>query len=135
MSAKEIKDELVKRWHDDPAAGLCVAIIDYMLSLPRHELRMLTFQTLSAAAKKDSMDDDFMRALTILVSSRFAALEAHALLVDDDRSEHELTSRELAEARATGHLVHPDTGELVSHFEFKVIPFFVPSARFLAEDP
>ena len=52
--------------------------------------------------------------------------------MDDDNSEHELSPVELAEARATGLLIHPETGESVPEFEAKVVPFFVPSARFLA---
>jgi hypothetical protein len=67
-----------------------------------------------------------------LVSSRVAALDARGLLVDDDHSEHELSADKLADARATGQLVHPETGELVPDFESRVIPFFVPSTRLLA---
>jgi len=134
MSAKEIKAELETRWRDDPIVRLCVAIVDYLASLPAEQLQMITFRTLSSGVGKDHIDDELMRALTILVSSRVAALDAHALFVDEDQLEHELTPEELAQARATGRLVHPETGELVSEFESKVIPFFVPSARFLSAD-
>jgi hypothetical protein len=132
MSVREIKADLEKRWKDDPVVRLCIAILDYMAALPADQLRMLTFRALISAVGKERLDDELMRAMTILVSSRIAALDARALLVDDDQSEHELNPQELAEARATGRLVHPETGELVSEFESKVIPFFVPSARFFA---
>jgi len=134
MSAREIRAELETRWKGDPIVRLCVAILDYMAALPADQLGMLTFRALVSAAGKERLDDELMRALTILVSSRIAALDARALLVDDDQSEHELDPQELAEARATGRLVHPETGELVPEFESKVIPFFVPSARFLAAE-
>ena len=134
MSATEIKAELEKRWRDDLIVRLCMALVDYIGSLPADQLKMLTFPTLSRAVGETRIDDELMRALTILVSSRIAALDARALLVDDDQSEHELDSEELAEARATGRLIHPETGEPVPEFESRVIPFFVPSARFFAGD-
>ena len=132
MSATEIKADLYTRWESDPILPLCLRIVDFVSSLPPDQRRMLTFRSFLEAVGKDRVDDDLMRALTILVSSRVTALDARGLLVDDDNSEHELSAEELAEARLTGQLVHPETGELVSEFEARVIPFFVPSARFLA---
>src|SRR5262249_16309329 len=99
---------------------------------PGDQLQMLTFRTFLEALGKDRIDDDLMRALTILVSSRVAALDARGLLVDEDQTEHELSARELADARASGELIHPETGVPVPEFEARVIPFFVPSARLRA---
>ena len=93
---------------------------------------MLTFRTLSNAAGKDHVDEELLRAITILVSSKIAALDAHALFVDDDQTEHELDAKEWAQVRRTGRLIHPETGVPVPEFEAKIVPFFVPSARFLA---
>lgn len=93
---------------------------------------MLTFRTFLEALGKEQIDEDLMRALTILVSSRIAALDAKALLVDDDETEHELSAAELAEARSSGQLVHPESGDLVPEFESRVIPFFVPTSRLRA---
>jgi len=132
MSAAEIKAELYSRWQDDPIVPLCVRIVDFVSSLPQDQLQMLTFRRFLEALGKERIDDDVMRALTILVSSRVAALDARGLLVDDDQTEHELSARELAEARASGQLVHPETGELVPEFESRVVPFFVPSSRLRA---
>lgn len=132
MGAADIKADLYSRWQDDPIVPLCVRIIDFISSLPPDQLQMLTFRTFLEALGKDRIDDDIMRALTILVSSRVAALDARGLLVDDDLTEHELSARELAEARASGELLHPETGEIVPEFENRVIPFFVPSGRFRA---
>jgi len=132
MSAKEIKAELHERWRGDSITSLCDRIIDYASSLPENQVRMLTFRSFGDAVGKDGVDDELLRALTILVSSRLAAFDARALLVDDDDSEHELSAKELEKARATGVLIHPETGEAVPDFESRVIPFFVPSARLRA---
>lgn len=133
MSAEEIKAELSDRWADDPPIiRLCLRLVDFVASLPEEHARMLTFRTLSRAAGKNQIDEELLRALTILVSSRVAALDAHALLVDEDGTENELEPVVLADARASGELIHPETGEPVPEFETKVIPFFVPSARLLA---
>jgi hypothetical protein len=132
MSAAQIKEELQKRWQGDPIVMLCVSIVDFVAALPPDQRRMLTFRTLSKAVGRDRVDDELMRALTILVSSRVAAFDAHAMLVDDDESEHEIDPTELAHARSTGELIHPETGRPVAEFETRVIPFFVPSARFSA---
>ena len=134
MSVSQIRAELQDRWHDDPAIELCLRIVGFVERLPSEQARMLTFRTLSQGVGIKSIDDSFMRALTILVSSRVAALDAHALLVDEDESEHEIAPEELAQARATGNLIHPETGVVVHDYESRVIPFFVPSAKFLAAD-
>jgi hypothetical protein len=63
-------------------------------------------------------------AITILVSSNVAALDAHAMLVDDDETEHEIAIEYLNLARATGEFIHPETGEPIEDFESKVFPFF-----------
>ena len=125
----KIKGELRKSWQNDPIVPLCIRIVEFVCSVPEHQLGRLTFASFLEPLHKNRIDDELMRALTILVSSRVAALDARALLVNDDQSQYELSVEELAEARAAGQLVHPQTGELVPEFEARVIPFFVPSAR------
>lgn len=132
MSAAQIRSELRNRWDGDPILQLCLKLVDYVDALPTDQRRMLTFRTLLNAVDKRGVDDEFMRALTILVSSRVSALDAHALLVDEDETEHEIDPVELERARATGTLLHPETGVLVQNFEGHVIPFFVPSKYFSA---
>jgi hypothetical protein len=130
MSAAQIKDELQQRWRDDPIVPLCMSIVDFVAALPSDQREMLTFRTFSQALGKNEIDDELMRALTILVSSRIAALDARALLVDEDESEHEIPPDDLSHARETGELIHPETGLPVVEYEARVIPFFVPTRRF-----
>lgn len=134
MSATKIKAELSNYWASDPVVPLCMKILDFVARLPEDQSQMLTFRTLSEGVGRRMIDDEFMRALAILVSSNVAALDTHALLVDDDETEHEIDPDELGRARETGRLVHPMTGDLVADFESRVIPFFAPSAKLLSTD-
>ncbi|WP_245261404.1 hypothetical protein [Mesorhizobium sp. L103C131B0] len=108
-------------------------ILDFVENTPANELHFLTFKTLCRAAGRETVDVDLMAAINILAGSRLGLLDAHALLVDDDQTEHELTAAEFAEARATGELTHPETGEPVPDYEEHLIPFFSPSERLMAE--
>ena len=125
----KIRAELRKDWQNDPIVPLCIRILEFVCSVPEDQLGRLTFGSFLEPLHKDRIDDELMRALTILVSSRVAALDARVLLLNNDQSQHELSVEELAEARATGQLVHPQTGEMVPELEGRMIPFFVPSAR------
>ncbi|MBP2489128.1 hypothetical protein JOH50_004855 [Rhizobium leguminosarum] len=127
MTLNEIREEYRKIWGDLPVGPLCLGIIDFVASTPPEELHFLTFKTLSTAVGKDGPDYDVLAAVTILTSSRLAIFDAHAMLVDDDETEHELTPEEFAEAKRTGTLIHPETGSPVADFESHVVPFFAPT--------
>ncbi|MCC0035324.1 MAG: hypothetical protein H6887_08705 [Hoeflea sp.] len=130
MSAEDIRNELKERWSASPAFTLCLQIVDFVEQLPADQARMLTFKTITNAIGRNKIDDELLVALNILASTRIAALDAHAMLIDDDREEHEIEPEALAKAQMSGSLVHPETGEPVPDYEEKVFPFFVPTDRF-----
>jgi hypothetical protein len=134
MSVDKIKEELKTRWGDEPTVAICFAIIDFMTKVPPDQLQMLTFASLKSAANKDEIDSELLKAITILASSKVAALDAHAMLVDDDEREHEISIEYLSTARASGEFIHPETGRVVEDFESKIFPFFVPSANFTSAE-
>ena len=131
MTLASIKEEILQRWANVPAAPLCVRIIDYIAGLPQSNRQMLTYRTLLAAAGKSTIDDDLLAAVNILVNSPVAIFDAHGLFVDDDDSEFELTPDELLAASRSGIFIHPESGESVPDCNEKIIPFFTPSTRFL----
>lgn len=133
MALEDLRKELLDRWSDVPAAGICMKILDFVESTPTNELSFLTFTTLCRAAGKDKVDMDLLAAINILAGSRLALLDPHALFVDEDENEHELSREQISEARATGTLIHPETGEPVKDYEQHLIPFFSPSERLIAE--
>ncbi|MGE0230794.1 MAG: hypothetical protein AB7O39_09385 [Flavobacteriaceae bacterium] len=130
MSAEDIRNELKERWRASPAFTLCLKIVDFVERMPPDQSRMLTFKTITNAIGRNKVDDDLLIALNILVSTRIAALDAHAMLIDDDNEEHEIEPEALAKAQMSGRLVHPETGEPVPDYEEKLFPFFVPTDRF-----
>lgn len=137
MTLDEIREEYRTRWGELPVGLVCLEIIDFVASKPVEQLRFLTFSTLSNAAGRQNIDVEVLAAINLLTSSRLAILESHAMLVDDDDTEHELTAEEFAEARKTGVLIHPETGKAVHDFEEHLIPFFSATEelqRELADD-
>lgn len=126
----ELKIEVTRIWADQPAAQLCIKLIDFLSTIPKSQAEMFTFAHLSRAVGKARPDEDLLTAITILVSSKIEALDAHAMFVDDNHVEHEISADELKEAKETGSLVHPVTGRLLPDFEKNIIPFFSPSLKF-----
>lgn len=127
-----LKAEIARSWGDHPACPACIKIIDYINALPSDELAMLTFTSLKNAAGEKEITQQVLDAVTLLSSTSIHALDTHLLFIDDDEREFEIKKKELAEARKTGQFIHPETGTAVVDFESKIIPFFVPSRRFLS---
>jgi hypothetical protein len=131
VTLTNIKEEILQRWANVPAASTSVRIIDYIASLPPPNRRLLTYRTLLVATGKSYVDDDLLAAVNILVNSPIAVFDAHGLFIDDDDSEFELTPDELLEASKDGTFIHPQSGERILDYSKKIIPFFTPSSRFL----
>ncbi|CAN7323249.1 hypothetical protein ELH58_10325 [Rhizobium ruizarguesonis] len=133
MTLGEIREEFRSRWGELPVGSVCLDIIDFVASKPLDQLQFLTFTTLSQAAGREAIDTEVLAAINLLTGSRLAILESHAMLIDDDDTEHELSPEEFAEARKTGMLIHPGTGEAVPDFESHLIPFFTPTEELQRE--
>lgn len=133
MTLDEIREIYRSNWGELPVGLVCLDIIDFLASKPLDQLQFLTFTTLSQAARREAIDMDVLAALNLLTGSRIAVLQAHALLVDEDDTEHELSVEDFAEARRTGRLIHPETGTPVPDFESHVIPFFTPTEELQRE--
>jgi hypothetical protein len=133
MTIEELKGEVRAVWHDAPAVDLCFRILDYLGAGKPERLKMITFRDLVGVTGKATVDSELLTAVAILTNSAVSILDARALLVDEDETEHEISPEDFAEARRSGSLIHPDSGKPVQDFEDHIIPFFVPSDRFLAE--
>lgn len=129
MSAEDIKAELREGWSDIPAAELCLRIVEYIAAASEGQMKMLTFKSLSHAAGLREVNSDLLTAVAILAGSRISALDAHALFIDDNEEEFELSSEDFDLVNTSGQLIHPETGQAVSNARSKVVPFFVPSHR------
>ncbi len=134
MTIEELKGQVKDVWRDQPAVELCFRVLDFLGSAKKPEqLKMITFRDLVRVTGKNTVDSDLLTAVAILTNSSLSVLDARVLLVDDDDKEYEISSEDFAEARRTGTLIHPYSGSAISDFEDHIIPFFVPSVRFLAE--
>lgn len=131
MSLEDLKREVAEGWPDIPAASLALGIIEFMGGLGDQELRMLTIPRLLEAVSRSQVDQEFLAALAILVSSSVHVLDAKAFLYEEEGSEVHVDAYELATARQLGSLEHPETGELIEDFEGRLIPYFESSPRFL----
>lgn len=127
----DLKTELIEKWSDDPAGELCLALVDFLRAQPEEHLRMLTYYSIGRILEREPLDENVLRAVTILVSTKVHALERRFLFIDDEKQEYELDNEEIEEVQRTGNLVHPETGDVVEDFESKLVPFFVPSDSFL----
>lgn len=133
MTIDELKGQVKAVWQDAPAVDLCFRILDFLGAGKPDRLKMITFRDLVRATGKAKVDSELLTAVAILTNSTLSVLDARALLVDEDDTEHEIGPEQFAEARRSGSLIHPDSGKPVPDFEDHIIPFFVPSDRFLAE--
>lgn len=91
---------------------------------------MLTFADLVAVAGIKEADEQFIRALSIMVSS-IDALHTKYMLIDDKGEEFEIEDEIIADAQRSGVLIHPETGEAVTEYEKKLFPFFTASTSYL----
>lgn len=126
----QLRLDLIASWGGKPAGELCLKLFERLAATPIGDLEMLTYPTLARILERPKVDHEVVIAVGILVTSSLHALEARALLIDDDQ-EYELDASQVAHAERTGELLHPESGELVEDFDSKLMPFFVPTTRFL----
>lgn len=129
MSIESVKAELKERWADQPALELCVRIVDYIGRVGAQQSSMLTYRSFAKILNRDNVDSDIIQAIAILSSSNIAALDPHALFVDEDDNEHEIPAEELSEAIQDGNVIHPVTGVKLLDAHDRIIPFFEPSEK------
>ena len=131
MSVDDLKREIAEGWPDIPAGSIALRVIDYMAGLGDQELRILTIPTLLRAVERDHIDQEFLAALAILVSSTVHALDAKAFLWEEDDQEVHIDAHVLADARRKGSLENPVSGDIIEDFEQRLTPYFQSSERFL----
>lgn len=126
-----IERALQTRLRGDPALRVCAKILDHAAESGGRG--KLSFRTLIRIVGKTLVDDELLRALTIMTTFRMVTTSTHALLVargsffDDNGTEYPITRGRLSEAWRSGRLDHPLTGLPVTDFEDKVNLYFEPS--------
>ncbi|TLP57486.1 hypothetical protein FEE96_19055 [Parasedimentitalea maritima] len=127
MKVDELKLELNAALGTTQVASLCVQLIDQLVHLDDAHGQMLTYTSLQKLLNYPEIDTPLVSAVHFLTSSRYALLEAHGQLIDDDGDEYPLEDVDFNEVLKSGFLVHPGTGEIVIDAKDKVMPYFALS--------
>lgn len=124
MDTRHVIIDLIRRdlVSDEVMMRACLEVIYFLQSQPAENLRFITFGALSRAAKV-SEPIEVLPIAQYLAGSRLHLLDTCYMLVDGD-DEYEVKPEEVAEAKKSGVLYHPDFGEPIENFEDKLIVYF-----------
>ncbi|SJM91467.1 conserved hypothetical protein [Crenothrix polyspora] len=130
---QKLKNQVISHFAEDwgvssPQFSVCEKIFNYLLSRPKNQLKHLTHGSLKVAIGEYRSDVDVLKAIQYLCGDRVPVLSLHFELVDDQDNYLPLKDADIRDAKKTGKLVHPETGEYVENFEDKVLMYFTPSS-------
>ncbi|WP_187428230.1 hypothetical protein ROLI_003760 [Roseobacter fucihabitans] len=124
MQTDQLKIDVKAVLGDSLAAGVCIQLVDKLVSLPEGRGHMLTYTSLQKMLQRNEIDNPLITAVSFLTSSKCAILDAHGQFIDDDGEEYELEDADFQRLLMTGELAHPNTGENVDNPRDKVTPVF-----------
>jgi hypothetical protein len=128
VSKQWIIKQIYEDWGDNPQSEICIAVLNYLLRVPVHTLRHITYGSLRKVVGSQYSDQDMLKAIQYLCGDHIGLLEAKFELIENDNDIFELSNDEVSLAEKTGELFHPETGELVSNFKEKVFMYFKPTS-------
>jgi hypothetical protein len=126
-SKHQIIDRIQQDWGEKPQFKICVSILEYLICLNTSNPLHLTFGGLRNSAGLKFSDSEFLLAIQYLCGDRTHLLDIGFELIEGGEY-IEIPDCELNNARQTGFLVHPETGEVINDFEDKVYMYFQPSS-------
>jgi hypothetical protein len=127
VSKQGILAQIHEDWGQKPQSRICAEILDYLLKIDANRLLHITYGSLRQVIGTTYDDGELLTAVQYLCGERTHLLEARFELIDSDNC-IDIPNSELNLARATGQLIHPENGELISNFEEKVYIYFQPSS-------
>jgi hypothetical protein len=127
ISKQGILEQIYEDWGQKPQSQICATILDYLLHIGDKPSLHITYGSLRKLLGVTYKDSEILMAVQYLCGDRTHLLEAKFELIDNDNY-IDIPNSELKLARATGQLVHPESGELISNFEEKVYIYFQPSS-------
>jgi hypothetical protein len=125
ISKQDILQKIVDDWGHTPQAEICTEIFKFLLRIELSQATHITYGSLRQVANTRANDQKMMGAIQYLCGDRIPLLEAKFELIDDD-GEFDLTNSDVSDARSSGGLIHPETGELVTDIEEKIFMYFRP---------
>ncbi|NJN92427.1 MAG: hypothetical protein HC878_20055 [Leptolyngbyaceae cyanobacterium SL_5_14] len=126
VSKKEVLGQIYEDWGQKPQSNICAEILDYLLRIDTNRALHITYGSLRKVINGNYGDSELLTAVQYLCGERTHLLEAKFELIDNN-DYIDIPNSDLNHARATGQLIHPESGELISNFEEKVYIYFQPS--------
>lgn len=126
----QIKDEIGGSYGNDPLFEPLQRMVAFFTEASRDELRLVTINQISSISGISKDDGQLIRLISILSSPSLPLMKMCFLYSNGDE-EHEVTDKEVAEARATGVFYDPGTGFKDEDYENNILPYFRATAEFL----
>lgn len=127
ISKQQIEEQIHQDWLQQPQSQICIAILDYLVHNNSQKISHITYGSLRKVVGKAYDNQDMLAAIQYLCGDRTHLLETKFELIDHGNY-FDISDDEIIEARETGQLLHPETGELIGDFEDNVFMYFQPSS-------
>jgi hypothetical protein len=118
----------MRKWDGTAVEPLLSALVEFLLTLAEGHALTFSYSALCKAAETSMESPTFQAAVSVLVSSRSLHLLDIHYILDDGNDEYELLDKDVAHARRTGRLAHPETGIVIKNYERFVYPYFEASS-------
>jgi len=126
IAKQKILDQIYDDWGQKPQSNICAEILNYLLLIDIDHPLHITYGSLRKVINGNYGDSELLTAVQYLCGEGTHLLEAKFELIDNNDC-IDIPNSDLNHARATGQLVHPESGELISNFEERVYIYFQPS--------
>lgn len=127
ISKQQIEEQIHQDWLQQPQSQICIAILDYLVHNNSQKISYITYGSLRKVVGKAYDNQDMLLAIQYLCGDRTHLLETKFELIDHGNY-FDISDDEIIEARETGQLLHPESGELINDFEDNVFMYFQPSS-------
>lgn len=127
LSKELIMAQISEDWGLLPQSEICVALLNYLIHLPKNKDYHITFGSLKIVIGNKYTDIDLLKSVQYLCGDRIQLLDINFELLEDEEF-FPLSKSDVSDAKKTGELVHPQTGEIVEDYEEKVFMYFTPSS-------
>ncbi|MBD2167325.1 hypothetical protein H6G04_23320 [Calothrix membranacea FACHB-236] len=127
ISKELIIKQIYEDWGDSLQSEICVKLLDYLTQLPIDKQYHITFGSLKMVIGNKYTNIDLLKSVQYLCGDRTKLLDINFELLEDEVF-FKLSNSDVIDAKKTGELVHPETGDIVDDFEEKVFMYFVPSS-------
>ena len=127
INKQEVIEQIYDDWGQRPESGICISILDYLLSSLDRNLSHITYGNLRKVVGKSYDDKEILSAVQYLCGDKLHLLDTKFELIEDENF-IDVSKSDMHSATATGKLCHPETGELISNFEERVFIYFQPGS-------